>query len=286
MTNASTTAPAALTDVPVGAAMHHGVVTAPATASPRHVAAIMAAHEVHAVAVTDVGSPRVHTDLDVVASVLHGHATVLRSASALPEIDPGATVADAAAEMVRRATSHVLVAEPESALPVGVISSFDVAAIVAGREPRIARLVRPSPARPALSESRLERLRVSDVMHAGVIGVGPATPLRDLAAVLADRRVHAVSVAGIAPPVNGGRLVWGVATDLDIVRTVVAGRPAATAGETAGTAPLVVGAGMALDDAARLLVEHDARHAIVEDGGSAAGVLSTLDILRAAAITG
>jgi CBS domain-containing protein len=284
MTHASTTAQPALTDVEVGTAMHHGVVTAPATAAPRRVAAIMAAHDVHAVVVTDVGSPRVRTDLDVIAAVLDEEVTVHRSESGLPELDPGAPLSAAAEEMVRRETSHVLVSGPRGALPIGVVSSFDVAAVVAGRDPAIARMARPSAARPALSEGRLDHLTVADVMHAGIIGVAPDTPLRDVAGVLADRRVHAVSVAGIEPGDGGGKLVWAIATDLDVVRAVAAGAQDATARSIAGTEPLVVDADTPLDDAARLLVDHGVSHAIVADGQAATGILSSLDVLRVLAI--
>lgn len=59
---------------------------------------------------------------------------------------PDAPLAAAIDEMVARDTSHVLVHGPRGALPIGVVSSFDVAAVVAGRDPRMracrARLLR------------------------------------------------------------------------------------------------------------------------------------------------
>ena len=284
MTHSLTTDPSAATDVEVGAAMHRGVLAARATAAPRHVAAMMAANEIHAVVVSDVGPARVRTDLDVIASVLAGHVTVHRSETGFPEVGVHEPLSAAVAQMVRRDCSHILVSEGGSTLPVGVVSSFDVAAVVAGREPRIARMARPTAARPALSESRLDRLVVGDVMHVGVIAVAPETALRDLAGVLADRRIHAVSVAGIAPAGAGGRLVWAVATDLDVVRSVADGTLEATAREIAAAEPLIVDVTTPLDAAAHLLVEHDVSHAIVAEQDAAIGVLSTLDVLRAVAV--
>lgn len=284
MTHSLTTDPPAGTAVEVGAAMHRGVLTASATAEPRHVAAIMAANDVHAVVVTDIGPARVHTDLDVIAAVLAGNVTVQRSETGFPEVDVHEPLSAAIAQMVRRNCSHILVSDGRSSLPVGIVASFDVAAVVAGRRPEIARMARPTAARPALSESRLERLAVGDVMHVGLIAVGPETPLQEVAAVLADRRVHAVSVAGIAPAGGDGRLVWAVATDLDVARAVAAGAHAATAREIAATEPLVVDVATPLDQAARLLVDHDVSHAIVAEGQAAVGVLSTLDVLRVIAV--
>ena len=273
-----------LADVEVGAVMSTGVITAPASAAPEQVAATMAAHAVHAVVVTDSGLPRVCTDLDVLAAVLDDDVTVHRREAGLPEVGVHAPLSAAVQELVRRDTSHLLVRSERGALPVGVVSSFDVAAVVAGREPRIARLTRPTAARPALSESRLSRLIVGDVMHVGIVGVGPHTSLRDLAAVIADWRVHAVSVSGVVGDGNGGRLVWAIATDLDVTRAVAAGSWDTTAQHVAGTEPLMVDVGDDLDEAARLLVQHDVGHAIVARDGAAVGVLSTLDILRVAAV--
>jgi hypothetical protein len=36
----------------------------------------------------------------------------------------------------------------------GIVSSFDIVAVLAGHEPRLARIVRPAPARPAMSGAR------------------------------------------------------------------------------------------------------------------------------------
>jgi CBS domain-containing protein len=132
---------------------------------------------------------------------------------------------------------------------------------------------------------RLEGVAVADVMHPGLIAVTPDTSLGELAAVLADRRVHAVAIARTPPgtdPADGG---WAFASDMDLVRAVAAGRLDARAGRIAGTEIVVVDPADRLDMLARRLVEHGVRHAVVADGaGTPLGVVSSLDVLRVLAI--
>ena len=59
--------------------------------------------------------------------------------------------------------------------------------------------------------TRIERLRVKDVMIHELITASPEEPMRDVAATLLARRVHRL------PVVDGGRLV-GIVTSMDLVR--------------------------------------------------------------------
>ncbi len=59
--------------------------------------------------------------------------------------------------------------------------------------------------------TRIERLRVKDVMIHELITASPEEPVRDVAATLLARRVHRL------PVVDGGRLV-GIVTSMDLVR--------------------------------------------------------------------
>ena len=129
---------------------------------------------------------------------------------------------------------------------------------------------------------------VSDVMHAGVIGCRPETTLTELAGLMADHGVHCVVVDGIVhDAARGDRLVWAVASDLDVARAVSAGSGAvaATAGELARTDPVSVAPEDPVGDAADLMVRHGVTHLVVvsERTGSPVGVISTLDVARAAA---
>jgi CBS domain-containing protein len=274
--------PTSLAGVEAGSVMHPGVLTVPQRATCREAARVMAANQVHAI-VFGRARPEVLTDLDVVAAGLEDPDGPLGSAGRpMPSVPADTSLAAAVRTMAFADAAHVVVVDAANE-PLGVLSSFDVAAVIAGRTPRIARMVHASPARPSPSESRLDRLAVGDVMHEGIVGRSPRTPLPELAAVLADRRTHAVVVDGIA---HGSRLVHAVATDMDLLRAAAADHLDRTVGEIAGTEPLTADRTEPLDEAARRLVEHAVGHAIVTDDvvGAPVGILSTLDVLGVLAI--
>lgn len=266
----------------VASAMHPGVLSAPAGTSLHDVAAIMTVHQVHAVVLTDAPEPSVVTALDVVAAAVEGDEALLvgRSGHELPVVAPDDDLAAAVRAMAGAESSHAIVRAPGAELPAGMLSSFDVAAVIGGRSPRAVRVPRPGPARPMLSERRLDRLAVRDVMHAGLAGVAPAASLPELAAVLADRHIHAAVIAGTRPAAGGERMVWAIATDMDLLRAAALGQWTANAAEVAGTEPLAVDAGEPLDAAATRLVQHGVGHAVVTAAGRPAGTLSTLDVLH------
>ncbi|MBV8081241.1 MAG: CBS domain-containing protein [Actinobacteria bacterium] len=128
-----------------------------------------------------------------------------------------------------------------------------------------------------------EELRVGDVMTTGVISCSPETPLREVAELMASRRVHAVFV--FADGDQYTTRLWGLVSDLDLVAGAWAGAAARTAGELA-VAPLVsIYADEPLARAAMLMAEYGVGHlAVVDpDDGRPAGVVSTLDLARAVA---
>jgi CBS domain-containing protein len=247
----------------------------------------MVANEIHAVVAPD-HERFVVTDLDVIAAALTADdgAPNWRPGAALPQVPAEATLAATAETMASADAAHALVTMAGAHFPVGMLSSFDIAAVVADRPPRIARLTRPGPAVPARSESRLDHVTVGDAMHPGVITVPPATSLRELAAVLADRHIHAVAVVGLLhQPEHEEHMVWAFATDMDVLRAAAAAHVDVTAASVAGAAPLIVDPGDSLDHAARALTAHRRRHAIVADEiGLPLGVVSTLDVLRVLAV--
>ena len=81
-------------------------------------------------------------------------------------MSPHDTLQAVARCMVDEQAAHVLVREHGEGQARGVISSFDIAAVLAGHEPRKARIVRPAPARPAISVGRLAGHTVADVCTA------------------------------------------------------------------------------------------------------------------------
>jgi CBS domain-containing protein len=138
-----------LEDATVAEAMHPGVITCPVGASLRAVARMMAAYRVHCVVVfveREETERRsfwgVVSDLDLAAGLSEG-ALDERSAG---EIDaspvvtvPSDEALDRAAQlMAEHGSAHLVVVEPETGLPVGVLSTLDLARFAAewdGAEP-------------------------------------------------------------------------------------------------------------------------------------------------------
>jgi CBS domain-containing protein len=262
--------------------MSPGLLACPPSMSLRAVAAMMVVHQVHAVATWDPpdGAPAVVTDLDLVAAAdAIGSADAAAVARPCGTVAPGDRLLAAAATMAESGDAHLIVIEPESGHPTGMLSTFDVAAAVAGRNPRSARTVRPRPARPAISTSRLDKVEVARAMHLGVFVCAPETTLPDVAAIFVDRRVHCIAVAG-----TPGAASWKFVTDLGLVR-------AATRDADLRAADLVdeatwIGPDATLDEAAKLMVDKRASHLLVRGHRAPIGVLSTLDVIDVLAVDG
>jgi CBS domain-containing protein len=120
-----------------------------------------------------------------------------------------------------------------------------------------------------------EKQCVSDVMTPGVITCVPSMSLRAVARMMANNRVHAVVVIGR----DDERHPWGVISDLDLVTAIGTD---GTAGTVAGSPLVTIAPDAGMEDAARLLAEHQTAHLLVTaDGGLPIGVISTLDVARA-----
>jgi CBS domain-containing protein len=131
-----------------------------------------------------------------------------------------------------------------------------------------------------------EQLHVGDAMHAGVVTCPLETPLREVARMLATYRIHAVVVFGDDPAEIPGPALWGVVSDLDLVRAANAPDfDSRSAGEIAATPLLMTPVDETLSRAAQLMSEHDVTHLVVADrrSGRPIGILSTLDVARALA---
>jgi len=72
--------------------------------------------------------------------------------------------------------------------------------------------------------------------------------------------------------------VWGVVSDLDVLRAARAGADALTAADIAATAAITGEPSLSLDEAARLMLEHGTTHLIVVERGLPVGVVSSLDV--------
>jgi CBS domain-containing protein len=120
---------------------------------------------------------------------------------------------------------------------------------------------------------------VSEVMTSKVCAIDADKPVAYAAKMMRDEDV------GLAPIVEGDRLV-GTLTDRDIaIRVVAEGRdPESTlVREVASTDLVTVDPQQGLDEALRLMAEHQVRRLpVVEEDGRLVGVLAQADIARQA----
>jgi CBS domain-containing protein len=252
--------------------MAPGLVACPPGAALTEVATLMSVHQVHAV-IVDPAAPRLVTVRDVVRAVLAGRTNAAEAITGeTPSMSPHDTLLTVARRMVDDQVAHVLVRERGEGQARGVISTFDIAAVIAGHEPRTARIVRPAPARPAISVGRLDGHIVADVMHRGIIACPATAPLADVAAALVERRAHTVMVAGE----NG----WAFVSDMDLVAGALRGEPVPTAGDMANMGLAVVRVDATLELAASMVAESRAGHVVAVDAeGFPVGVISTFDLV-------
>ena len=126
----------------VGDVMHPGVVSCPPETSLPAVAALMSMHGMHSVFVFDYERDRDETDafvgivsdLDLVAAAWAGLETRTAGQSAVTPILTVTTedaLEHAAELMVENSLSHLCVVDPYTRRPVGVISTIDIARVVA-----------------------------------------------------------------------------------------------------------------------------------------------------------
>jgi CBS domain-containing protein len=129
----------------------------------------------------------------------------------------------------------------------------------------------------------LEQVVVADAMHPGVVTCPLETPLPTVARMMALYRIHSVVVFGEDSDDADGVELWGVVSDLDLVRAATAGNlEDRSAGGTAVTPVVRVETGDTLAHAAQLMSEHEITHLVVVDPESSRpiGILSSLDLAR------
>jgi CBS domain-containing protein len=132
-----------------------------------------------------------------------------------------------------------------------------------------------------MNEAAGRELTVGDVMHLGVVSSPPEAPLRSVAALMADYGVHAIVVLGD----DEEGALWGIVSDTDLVHTIANGSLGVhSAGDLARPAAITVLPGETVAEAARLMRDRQVTHlVVVSQRGRPVGVVSTLDVVRAAA---
>ena len=130
--------------------------------------------------------------------------------------------------------------------------------------------------------ARLDLRSVEDAMHVGLVGCDPGASLTEIARILATERIHCVVVHGIERTRDGERLTWGIVSDRELIRALDSPDVGTTAGMLAVTALPTVEPAENLDRAVELMASHDVTHVIVTDNDYPIGILSALDVARAA----
>jgi CBS domain-containing protein len=284
--------PSSLGEIPVDQVMSHGVLSCPLETPLTAVAELMARHRVHCVVgfgdVTedDTCLWGVISDLDLVASVadgdIEGRTAGGSAATEVITVSPHATVREAAQLMTEHGIGHLVVADPNSDKPLGVISTLDVAAAVTGAsEPR---------RNPGATH-------VKQLMTTSVVTVAPDLPLKQVAMLLAERAISGV------PVLQGGK-VLGVVSEGDILAkeqgpTAAPGHgmlgwmlgngdddataklEARTAGEAMSTPPVTIEPWRSASAAAALMLERSVKRLPVVEEGKLVGILSRRDLVRA-----
>jgi predicted transcriptional regulator len=130
-----------------------------------------------------------------------------------------------------------------------------------------------------ISETPLDRIRVSDAMHTGILTTGVDTPLSLVAHLMAERRVHAVAVADR----DYDRRPLSFVSVLDVAAAVAAGETDLVAAQAARTELRPVGSDEGIERAAQLMAQHQVEHLVVIDpsSGHAEGIVSALDVAAA-----
>jgi CBS domain-containing protein len=125
----------------------------------------------------------------------------------------------------------------------------------------------------------LEHATVSDAMHPGILSCEPDTSLSEVARIMATHHVHCVVVIGISHQ-EPECPVWGLISDLDLVRAGIHEGDGQTARALAAEPLVSVAPSMSLREAAELMLSHRTSHVVVIEPGSERpiGILSTLDV--------
>ncbi len=122
----------------VSDAMRHGVMTCPPDTPLRLVARTMAQHHIHSVIVSRVDDEGrawgVFSDLDLLRAAesdLDQRTAGEFAATKLITVTPDQTLVRAAQLMSEHEVAHLVVVDPDGERPVGVLSTLDVAGILA-----------------------------------------------------------------------------------------------------------------------------------------------------------
>jgi CBS domain-containing protein len=131
--------------------------------------------------------------------------------------------------------------------------------------------------------SALSNATVADAMHEGVVYCEPDATLTEVARAMTSNRVHCIAVHATAAGRPDEPRVWGIISDLDLLRAGIHTSGDRPAGTIAHTPVISVRPTLPLADAGDSMLTHNVSHVVVidPDVGRPVGILSTLDIAEA-----
>lgn len=128
----------------------------------------------------------------------------------------------------------------------------------------------------------VEHASVADAMRAGIVACSSEDPAAKVARMMASHQVHCIFVMHEGQGDTHDAYVWGIISDLDLMRAVLSGEHAETAGAIAREPMITVKPEMSLTEATALMVKHKVTHLVVVDSETLrpTGVLSTTDVAQ------
>jgi len=122
---------------------------------------------------------------------------------------------------------------------------------------------------------------VADAMHPGIVYCEPDTGLTEVARLMSTHHVHCIAVIGISHDEDSECMVWGLISDLDLMRAGIHLGPDRSARALALEPVITVRSTMPLIEAGEAMLENRVSHIVVIDPDTRRpmGVLSTLDII-------
>lgn len=126
----------------------------------------------------------------------------------------------------------------------------------------------------------LHHATVADAMHPGIVACSPDAGLTEVARLMATHHVHCVAVMAVSHDDGAERFVWGLISDLDLLRAGIHLGPDSSASALALEPIISVVPTTPLREAGELMLRHGVSHLVVVDPDTRrpTGVLSTLDI--------
>ena len=271
-------------------AMHRGVLSVPFDTPLTKVAQMIARYRMHCVVALEERGEyqtrywglipasevvRIATDHDLEDRTAGGSIQ-----SPVYTVEPTDSLHDAAQLMRDHEVEHVIVVDPVSDRPLGVISTLDVIQVLAGetqRQPRGA-------------------YRVAQIMTRNVLTVTPNTPLRDVARLMTENGISGVpvvengSVLGIVSESDIMAKERGAAAPQGRIKRWLARKPrraeaerlqARTAGEGMTAPAITIESWRTASDAAGLMLDRRVHRVPVLEDGKLVGIVTRADLVSA-----